>query len=175
MIFLDMDGVLCDFISAAFSAHGQRYDAASYPRGQFQCENILGVTTNEFWRRIDFGGESFWENLDPYPWAMDLVKELRGIDRVVISTSPSRSPASYSGKRRWLQKMGLCHIDAMFGAQKWLMSKPGRTLIDDAEHNRIVWEQEGGRVILVPQPWNYAEPVANVVQHVCSVLSVDAK
>lgn len=163
-----MDGVLCDFISAAFSAHGVRYDPTTYPRGQFACESVLGVTTNEFWRRIDFGGECFWENLEPYPWAIDLVKELQRIEKVVIATSPSRSPASYSGKRRWLQKMGLCKLDAMFGAQKWLMSRPGRVLVDDGEHNTTKWTKEGGSVYLVPQPWNHAEPVSDLVTSVCS-------
>jgi len=166
MIFVDMDGVLCDFITAAFSAHGQRFNPKDYPRGEFACEKILGITTNEFWRRVDFGGEAFWENLEPYPWALDLVKELQQIDRVIIATSPSRSPASYSGKRRWLQKMGLCRLDAMFGAQKWLMSRPGRTLVDDGEHNTVAWEKEGGRAIVIPQPWNHAEPVDDVVKHV---------
>lgn len=175
MIFLDMDGVLCDFVSAAFSAHGQKFNPNDYPRGVFACEKILGVTTNEFWRRVDFGGEAFWENLDPYPWALDLAKELQQIDRVIIATSPSRSPASYSGKRRWLQKMGLCRLDAMFGAQKWLMSRPGRVLVDDGEHNVVAWLHEGGQAILVPQPWNGASPVDDVVRYVCSAVAVDAK
>lgn len=170
MIFLDMDGVLCDFVSAAFTAHGHRFDASKYPRGEFACEKILGVSTNEFWRRIDFGGEAFWENLEPYPWALDLAKELQQIDRVFIATSPSRSPASYSGKRRWLQKMGLCRLDAMFGSQKWLMSRPGRILVDDGEHNILPWINEGGQAILIPQPWNNANPVRDVVGYVCNSL-----
>lgn len=175
MIFLDMDGVLCDFITAAFSAHGMRFDPEDYPRGEFACEKILGITANEFWRRVDSGGEAFWENLEPYPWALDLVKELQQIDRVIIATSPSRSPASYSGKRRWLQKMGLCRLDSMFGSQKWLMSRPGRTLVDDSHHNTVAWEGEGGRAIVIPQPWNYAEPVDDVVMHVCNVLQTENK
>jgi 5'(3')-deoxyribonucleotidase len=129
---------------------------------------VLAVTASEFWRRIDFGGEAFWENLEPYPWAASLAKELQEIDRVVIATSPSRSPASYSGKRRWLQKMGLCKLDSMFGSSKWLMSKPTRYLVDDGEHNTSKWDLHGGKAVLVPQPWNHAEPVSNVVDHVCS-------
>jgi len=174
MIFVDMDGVLCDFITAAFSAHGERFDPEKYPRGEFECEKILGVTTSEFWRRVDFGGEAFWENLDPYPWALDLVKELQQIDRVVIATSPSRSPASYSGKRRWLQKMGMCRIDSMFGAQKWLMSRPGRTLVDDGEHNTTAWTREGGTSILIPQPWNHAESVDSVFEYVLKSFTLSA-
>jgi len=171
MIFLDMDGVLCDFVSSAFSAHGMKYDHAVYPRGVFAIEKVIGVTTSEFWRRIDFGGESFWENLDPYPWARTLVDELQEIDKVVIATSPSRSPASYSGKRRWLQKMGMCKLDSMFGACKWLMAKSDRTLVDDGEHNIVEWEKAGGYAVVVPQPWNHANPVDDVVKHVLSAFT----
>jgi 5'(3')-deoxyribonucleotidase len=154
MIFLDMDGVLCDFISAAFAVHGSKYDPKSYPSGEFDCEKILGCSKAEFWQKIDFCGESFWENLEPYDYTIRLVNELQQLGNVVIATSPSRSPYSYSGKRRWLQKMGLSHLDSMFGSKKWLMAGSGRILIDDAIHNTEAWEQHGGASILVPQPWN---------------------
>lgn len=166
MIFLDMDGVLCDFVSAAFSANGVTFDPETYPRGEFACERVIGCTSREFWRRIDFAGESFWENLDPYPWAVPLFKELTHIGEVIIATSPSNSPASYAGKQRWLRRMGMDHVQSMFGSRKSLMSKPGRTLVDDGVHNTGPWEREGGRAVLIPQPWNYADLTDDVVGHV---------
>jgi 5'(3')-deoxyribonucleotidase len=172
MIFLDMDGVLCDFVSAAFSAHGVTFKPDEYPRGEFACEKIIGCTSSEFWRRIDFAGEYFWENLEPYPWAKSLFEELQLIDEVIIATSPSRSPASYAGKRRWLRHMGMHGVQSMFGSRKYLMAKPGRVLIDDGEHNVKPWIREGGQAVLVPQPWNHAEPVADMVEHVLSQLPV---
>jgi hypothetical protein len=64
--------------------------------------------------------------------------------------------------------MGMCHLDSMFGSKKWLMARVGRTLVDDGEHNTRAWENEGGLAIVVPQPWNHAEPVDDMVKHVCS-------
>ena len=154
MIFLDMDGVLCDFIAPAFAAHGRAFIAEEYPPGLFACEEYLGVSTERFWEPIHAQGEAFWSNLEPYPWAFDLVKELEQIDKVVIATSPSRSPHSYSGKRLWLQRHGLCHIESMFGKAKWLMAKEGRTLVDDGQHNIDAWMKHGGSAVVVPQPWN---------------------
>lgn len=175
MIFLDMDGVLCDFIGAAFAAHGQRFDPETYPKGVWDCESVIGCNdADEFWQRIDFAGEAFWENLDPYPWASDLVERLCNMDLVTISTSPSRSPYSYSGKRRWLQKHGFDRIDSMFGKSKHLLASTGRVLIDDGEHNTTKWEAAGGVAVLVPQPWNNGDPVDEMVPHIMDQLQKHA-
>lgn len=32
MIFVDMDGVLCDFVGEAMRLHGATYDEATWPR-----------------------------------------------------------------------------------------------------------------------------------------------
>jgi len=172
MIFLDMDGVLCDFVSAAFSAHGSTFNPQEYPRGEFAIESVLGCTTKEFWRRIDFAGEYFWEHLEPYPWAEVLFRELQRVDEVIIATSPSRSPASYAGKQRWLRYMGMNGVQSMFGSRKYLMAKPGRVLVDDGEHNVTPWIREGGQAVLVPQPWNCADPTDDMVSHVLIQLTV---
>jgi len=161
-----MDGVLCDFISEAMDAHGHVYDPEKWPRGEFDVAKVLGISASKFWERIDAGGDGFWAFLNPYPWAFQLVRELQQIDRVVIATSPSRSPGSYSGKRRWLIRHGLDRLDCMFGGMKYLMSQPGRTLIDDGEHNIKPWVENQGRGILFPQPWNMAEETDDVVKSV---------
>lgn len=168
MIFLDMDGVLCDFVGAAFKLHGKEFDPCMFPRGQYALEPVLGVTTKEFWTRIDEAGQSFWEDLEPYPWAIDLVNALDQFASVVISTSPSRHSSSYAGKRRWLQKHGMHKIPSMFGANKFLMSRPGRVLVDDSERNTEMWDLHGGLAVLFPQPWNEADRYdGDIISHVC--------
>lgn len=166
MIFLDMDGVLCDFVSAAFRVHGKEFKPEAYPRGVFNLETVIGCSTAEFWHRIDNAGEDFWTNLEPYPWAKELTNELLALDRVIIATSPSHSPNSYSGKRKWLIRMGFSRLQSMFGSSKQLMARPGRWLVDDAEHNISAWRDEGGRAVIVPQPWNFAAPVSDPVEYV---------
>jgi 5'(3')-deoxyribonucleotidase len=166
LIFLDMDGVLCDFLGAALAAFGMTFDPKTYPRGLWECWEHIGVSKGEFWNVIDGIGESFWENLDPYPWTRQLVSELKKCGTVVISTAPSTCPTSYSGKRMWLQRMRMGHMDSMFGVKKHLMAREGRILIDDGHHNIDAWEQHGGTAITFPQPWNYAEPVDDLVDHI---------
>lgn len=174
MIFLDMDGVLCDFVSAAYAAHGRVFDPDAHPRGVWHLEKVLDCTTKQFWQKIDFAGESFWENLEPYPWCHRLVKELQHFGDLVIATSPANHPGSYSGKRRWLQKMGLANIPSMFGSKKYLMAQEGRILVDDSNDNCARWDAAGGTSILVPQPWNDGTLKRDdVVEHVLASLGVE--
>lgn len=156
IIFIDMDGVLCDFVSAAFKVHGRTYCESSFPRYVYELEGILKVTTETFWEKIHEHGEDFWVNLEPYPWCHELVTWMQKLGDVVIATSPSRCHTSYAGKRRWLVNNGLGHLPSMFGAHKHLMAAPGRVLIDDAEHNLKAWAQRGGIDVRFPQPWNVA-------------------
>ena len=128
-----MDGVLCDFVSAAFKVHGRTYCESSFPRYVYELEGILKVTTETFWEKIHEHGEDFGQ-LEPYPWCHELVT-WKKLGDVVIATSPSRCHTSYAGKRRWLVNNGPGHLPSMFGAHKHLMAAPGRVLIDDAEHN----------------------------------------
>ena len=159
MIFVDIDGVLADFVTAAFSVHGKIYDPEAYPRKEWSISKVLGVSDREFWRRIDFAGESFWENLDLFPHGIEMLGMLSKYDEICFATSPSSSPASYSGKRRWLQKMGFDLIPAMFGSKKHLMAGPGRILIDDSPHNCEQWQKHGGTAILFKQVWNTEEEI----------------
>ena len=43
--------------------------------------------------------------------------------------------------------------------QKQLLAGKNRILIDDSQRNVEQWKQAGGRAVLVPQPWNWADPV----------------
>lgn len=170
MIFLDMDGVLCDFATAAYAVHGKAFDPVTHPKGVWDFETIWGISAEQFWQRIDERGEDFWANLEPYPWAMNLARALGAIDQVIIATSPSTHPGSYAGKRQWLIKMGLHEISSMFGKDKWLMASSGRVLIDDSEKNIEKWRDYGGIGILIPQPWNNAAQEIDIVSYVCGEL-----
>ena len=159
MIFLDMNGVLCDFITPAMALHGRAYVPDAWPKGEWDAAKVLGVSVKDLWKKISMQGESFWVGLKPYPWAHHLVRELLKIDQVIIATSPSRAASCYAGKRTWLMDHGFGDLASMFGSEKHLLSQYGRTLIDDGVHNTEKWEAAGGRAVLVPQPWNHRQTV----------------
>ena len=159
-VFLDMDGVLCDFCSAAFAVNGAEYDPNDYPKGTWNLEEVLGVTKEELWHNIDSCGVGFWMTLRPYAWTKAFVHGLLELtDDIVISTSPSRSPNCYAGKRIWLDQCRtwcpeLSKMPVMMGSHKYLLANPNRILIDDGLHNIDKWRICGGKAIVFQQPWN---------------------
>lgn len=153
MVFLDMDGVLCDFVGGALKALKLPADT---PVTQMDMAAELQMLPRQFWGAQE-DDPDFWLNLKPYVGAVALVQELQalGFD-VYYSTSPSMHPNCASHKLRWLDQ----HIGkgesrrAMIGPCKELLAGLGRVLVDDHPTNCEKWERAGGTSILFPQPWN---------------------
>lgn len=176
-IFIDMDGVLADFISAAFRAHGQEFDAATYPRCEWEITRVLGTSDSDFWAVID-ALPDFWRNLPSYPWFRDLLDEAEETGcEVRILTTPSRHGHSYRGKREWLDDHGIGIPAILFGnsRDKALLARSDRLLIDDSGKNVDMFRKAGGQAILFPQVWNENydladDPMATVRQHFAVLL-----
>jgi 5'(3')-deoxyribonucleotidase len=155
IIFLDMDGVCCDFASAAAAACHHAGEAIT----QWNMARQFGITDEEFWRAVDAGSEDFWANLRAYPWFPAIHEALKEQGSVYITTTPSQSPRSFAGKTRWLHGyFGRDFRDFIFTPHKHLLAAPGRVLIDDNAEMCKRFEEHGGRAILFPQPWNDAPP-----------------
>jgi len=159
LVFLDMDGVLCDFITPAIQVHERNpIDVLNaWPRGEWDVCKILGLSVDQFWDRLRLS-YSFWSDLPKTDWAWRLIRlcdELFGRNKTLFATSPSQCPSSYRGKAEWLARKGInVPARAMFGSQKHLLAAPGRILVDDNDTNCERWEAAGGTAILVPQVWN---------------------
>lgn len=171
-IFLDMDGVVCDFISAAFRVHGSEFNPATYPRGEWSIAKVLGITETQFWEKIDAVGEDFWPGLVKYPWAEELIA---CVERHVgpnwsFCTTPSRAHFSSSGKVLWIQEeFGSRFRRYHIGEDKHHFAQSQHLLIDDSTANCQKFTGAGGHAILFPQPWNIGA-AENPVQHVYGLL-----
>lgn len=151
-IFLvDVDGVLANFVQGVIDRFDLPVTHAEFVSwGHYQK---FGITDEELWSKID---NEFWLGLQPYPWAKELLAELRSRGNVIFATSPSLEAECPTAKIRWLRDNGFMGKvnDYMIGPHKWLMSGNG-LLIDDAEKNVEAFRgQSGGQAILFPQPWN---------------------
>ena len=158
MIYLDMDGVLTDFVGGVFNLFGKQYVEEDYPLGKWKFFEDWGITESEFWQRVHQCGPHFWETLDPFPGAKDLVSFgfYRGLiprGQMSILTSPSRSPHCYSGKVQWLINHGI-NLPVTITTNKEQLAQPGRLLIDDKIENCERFRAAGGDAIVFPQPWN---------------------
>ncbi len=177
-IYLDMDGVLTDFVGAVAKLF--KYDGDIYLDWRrllvenkvddpYKIEGVLGITTNELWSTIDGTGMSFWSQMEYYPQAASLYTMLQGYGDVVILSSPAMDPSSWSGKVVSLQQFFnrdfrdfiLCPAP-----HKVKLANKNSILIDDAEKNIDTFTDAGGQGILFPQPWNSAPGVANKIKQV---------
>lgn len=175
-IYLDMDGVLADFVTSSILALGRTPEEV-LPRvkpGDYNgIYDALGMSESEFWKRIDAlgGGRApgslLWENMTPYPWRDKVLAACRKIAPTWILTAPSRNPGSSFGKVAWLQEwLGASFRDYVLAPRKWHLARPGALLIDDHDENVSKWRERGGEAILFPRLWNSG--------HACAEYCVDS-
>lgn len=156
-IFLDMDGVLTDFVKSALARTG----LMAVPYKDTQSYNWYNqyMSSNAFWGQLE--GADFWAELEPLPWALPLIDAVERYDpEYMICTSCSLDPACPSGKMLWLRDhLGLSPKRTVMLNNKSLLAAPDRVLIDDTPIKVSNWVKAGGRATLLVHPeysLNYA-------------------
>lgn len=153
-LWLDMDGVITDFVGGACAVH--RKSEESVVGWDFHYD--WGLSQDEFWAKINDQGVKFWSELSNYPWTKEMLTIARNCDKDYrIITTPSRDMSSQVGKINWLAKRDI-NRDIVFTRKPKSAYCRGRNdvLIDDSDINVQNWVEAGGRAILFPQPWNSA-------------------
>lgn len=154
--FLDLDGVLVDFVSGACKIHGIPIDyTQSENRGKWDIEQLMGISSSDFWKPLEF---DFWANLEWMSDGKEILKSVErtfGRDNIAILTSPSKNIGCASGKVVWLEKnMPEYARQYIISPVKHFCAGPKTVLIDDSDQNIKDFEWAGGKGILVPRPWN---------------------
>lgn len=155
--FLDMDGVIADFVGHTCKAH----DLPS-PYGDRNCQGIFemekcwGMTEEDFWKPL--ATFEFWADMPKTPEADDIVNHLVkefGKDNICVLTNPSQYDGCISAKKEWIHRhYPFLAKQMLFGAAKQYLAGPNRFLVDDRDKNIIAFEEFGGRGITVPRDWN---------------------
>jgi len=160
-VYVDMDGVLVDFIGRALLINGvsnpSEFLAKRWPKGEWAVENVLKISTTEFWDSIDSVGIGFWNSLTATTLTAPLLELLNAYDvDWCILTTPSRHYTSAAGKVQWIQRhLGEGFRNYIFCAtSKAHLARPGALLIDDGGHNLKAFTERGGDVVPVPRRWN---------------------
>jgi 5'(3')-deoxyribonucleotidase len=158
MCYLDMDGVLTDFIGGACRAH-QVDNPYNRPEalGEWHLEKLLGISANHFWRVID-EDPGFWVNLEKTDEADKIVQfaiEEFGVDRIAFLTAPALDDSCLTGKRAWIKRYYPQITGGItFAKDKGLYGHYGAWLIDDKPENCEAFSENGGIAMLLPRPWN---------------------
>ena len=151
--YVDMDGVLVDFIGGMAELHNLNRDYVfkHWPANVWDLEHGMGIKGN--WR--DRCDADFWANLNKTAEADAIMKMIEG-STVYILTNPGDANAAM-GKLYWLEK----HYPEIvrdgryiFTTQKHLLAKRGRVLIDDSSEYCQKFRSWGGAAILIRRPWN---------------------
>lgn len=162
-IYLDLDGVLGDFHSAALAAHGSTWRTNDWPEPGTSWPKELpngppGSSEHAaFWSPI-LAIEDFFLTVKPFPWVHELVelcKSYVGPHSVVVLSGPaSGTEREAQQKLRWLGNHGI-NLELKIEKEKWRYSTPGTLLIDDWEKQVDSFYSKGQGVgILFPQPWS---------------------
>ncbi len=132
-LFIDCDGVLADFDTAARELFGQ---------DSRQAEESLG--TPEFWNRI-IGRGNFYRNLSLLPDAMDLYRAVAHLNPIILTGCPEGG-WSEPQKIAWAaQHFPGVRMITCLSREKFLhMMNPGDVLVDDYLRYRELWEKAGG-------------------------------
>jgi 5'(3')-deoxyribonucleotidase len=165
-IFLDMDQVIGDFVTAVCKVHGRENPYLQKENlGIWHMEDIWRITAQEFWQPMNEAGWEFWAHMPVLPDAHELVELLVskvGVENVCILSSPSNDPQCIPGKRFWMIKnFPALQKNLLFGSAKRFLAGPNRVLIDDREENVLSFIQHGGAGILIPRPCNRHYTLSN--------------
>lgn len=146
-VFLDMDGVLCDFLGGFHRKFGLPFK---------------DVPEMEAWKLVK-QQPNLWAELDPFPGAIDfyysLMKFVHGECNLFILTAVPKSSFidSANNKRAWVHKhlgrFGPIMIPCQGGYNKaGYVQERGDILIDDNwEKNLLPWINNGGVAVHHPE------------------------
>lgn len=139
-IYLDMDGVICDFAKAFKNASGfypiDINDTANNKQGSDTVYSILIKQPIEFWSKMS------WTNDGKKLW--NYIKNLN----VCICSTPMDNEESKDGKKMWCRDNLGAKIKVLLTPTKEQYAGPSNILIDDKQKNIDKWIKAGGIGIL---------------------------
>ena len=147
-VFLDMDGVLVDFMGAVCEIIGKIPPPSVYHFFEEEREEVN--------RQCNM---AFWINLD---WMHDGHDILRAVVKrfdpksIYLCTAPMPNTETASGKVKWIEKNIPDYLSRWIitPVPKKILANPNSLLIDDKDENIAEFCEAGGQGILVPRPWN---------------------
>lgn len=160
-IFLDLDGVLVNYIPAIAAFFGVPVTElySKWPPGVYEICHALGKDKN-VWAEVWDAPETIWSEMSEFPWARALFNKCNETAETFILTSPINSGTCVSGKVKWIHAFaGREYRKYILTHFKHNCARWDHVLIDDREDNIRLWEEEGGEGILFPSHGNRLYPM----------------
>jgi hypothetical protein len=144
-LYVDMDGVLCDFDGQCRRHFGDDLLPTETVR---EWKNRIGG--NQFWKRIR-ECKGFWSTMDPlHPDIAGVWTRMKALfPHIAILSSPDeRDPDCIPGKEAWIMKHLGEDVLRIYESNKYKYACPKSVLVDDFEHQTVPWETHGGKAVL---------------------------
>lgn len=148
-LYIDMDGVLCNF--------DERFEHFT---GMLPSVYEERFGTKRFWHLIDGEiGIRFWSHMEWTPRGRELWEFVKPYDPILL-TSPSKNKVSVEGKLEWIDR-NIPGTPVIFkqAKEKHLVAGPGSILVDDREDTIERVNEAGGIGILHPKNTEDIEPI----------------
>ena len=175
-VFLDLDGVVSDFLRGLHEALDVSYSYVkyTYEKGKWDMLNDIkrsDGTPVTFRECDDCCTIPFWHRLY---WMHDSAEILRAIggwfnvENIYLLTTPMPNPESSTGKVLWVRDNlpEFIKRTILICAPKSLLARPDTLLIDDKDENVEGFQKAGGNAILVPRPWNKLHKYSDVASQI---------
>lgn len=158
-VYLDVDGVLCDFVRGVNAFFGTEYSYTKYPYDLGKWDILDDIAGGIGFKVVNaICTENFWVNL---PWMWDgyslYQRVMTKFDDVSFLTTPMPNAESWTGRFKWLEKHtgpSMAGKITITRESKAIVANPDSLLIDDRDKNVDEFRAAGGDAILVPRPWN---------------------
>ena len=143
IIYVDMDGVLCDFLKGAGEATGYKF------KTHMDWEKVKRTE----WQTLANMGSRFWARL---PWMKDgkqLWKYVQDYEPRILSAfpqAPENKQHAINGKVDWIKRnlRNVAEINIVRGQEKQNYARKNTILIDDSPRNIDQFNRAGGIGIL---------------------------
>lgn len=152
IIFLDLDGVIINWVKGVFDWYNIHYEPSRVTHYSAMYD-IVDRKPKQFWN--DLKNAEFWENLEFYPGAENLIERLQQYGEVILLTSPAIGCAGY--RQNWIQANlpnFFTRGHYLIGPAKYVCAGFYKILIDDSDDNCNKFLSNGGQTITYPQLWN---------------------
>jgi len=136
-IYVDMDGVLTDFVRQTEETFGVKFDT-------------LLNNDSLFWELIRKAGEPYWSEMPMMKDAKKLMNYMKDENVKILSSAGSprnEHKDTISGKLKWMKKH-FPNIPVIIEYEKYKYADENSILIDDLKKNIDPWIKHGGIGIL---------------------------
>lgn len=162
-VFLDMDGVICNFRKGVHGAFYKFYDYTTLSDKWTFWDDWPDVTLDMVNVACDM---KFWDHLEWTEDGRDILRTILNkfhVKQIYLLTDPVIGTGTASGKMMWIDR----HIPVYLKhtiitqAPKHLLARSDTLLIDDKDENVDEFREAGGKAILINRPWNVGHKRAN--------------